>query len=46
MGFVARNFRDYKVWQESVAYASKIYKVTSNMPWFEKKGSVINFKGL
>ncbi len=38
MGFVARNFRDYKVWQESVAYASKIYKVTSNMPWFEKKG--------
>lgn len=34
----ARNFRDYKVWQDAVAYASKVYHVTSEMPWFEKKG--------
>ena len=34
----ARNFRNYKVWQEAVDYASKIYKITSDMPWFEKKG--------
>lgn len=35
---VARNFRNYQVWQDSVSYASKIYKVTNEMPWFEKKG--------
>ena len=34
----ARNFRNYKVWQDAVDYASKVYKVTSEMPWFEKKG--------
>lgn len=34
----ARNFRNYKVWQDAVAYASKVYQVTSEMPWFEKKG--------
>lgn len=34
----ARNFRNYKVWQDAVAYATKVYKVTSEMPWFEKKG--------
>ena len=34
----ARNFRNYKVWQEAVDFASKIYKVTAEMPWFEKKG--------
>ena len=34
----ARNFRNYKVWQDVVEYASKVYKVTSEMPWFEKKG--------
>ena len=33
-----RNFRNYKVWQDAVEYASKIYKITSEMPWFEKKG--------
>lgn len=33
-----RNFREYKVWQDAVAYATYIYKVTSSMPWFEKKG--------
>lgn len=31
----ARNFRNYKVWQDAVDYASQ---VTSDMPWFEKKG--------
>ena len=31
-------FRNYKVWQDAVDYASKVYKVTSDMPWFEKKG--------
>ena len=34
----ARNFRNYKVWQDAVAYATDIYKVTNEMPWFEKKG--------
>lgn len=34
----SRNFRNYKVWQDAVDYASKVYKVTANMPWFEKKG--------
>lgn len=34
----ARNFRNYPVWQLSVDYATYIYKVTSEMPWFEKKG--------
>ena len=34
----ARNFREYKVWQDAVDYATNVYKVTSEMPWFEKKG--------
>lgn len=34
----ARNFRSYKVWTDAVAYASDVYKVTGNMPYFEKKG--------
>lgn len=34
----ARNFRNYKVWQDAVDYATKVYKVTADMPWFEKKG--------
>ncbi len=34
----ARNFRNYKVWHDAVSYASKVYKVTAEMPWFEKKG--------
>lgn len=34
----ARNFSNYKVWQDAVQYATKVYKVTSEMPWFEKKG--------
>ena len=34
----ARNFQNYKVWQDAVDYASKVYKITAEMPWFEKKG--------
>ena len=34
----SRNFREYKVWQDAVAYATLVYEVTSNLPWFEKKG--------
>ena len=34
----ARNFREYPVWQEAVDFASIVYEVTGNMPWFEKKG--------
>jgi len=34
----ARDFRKYSVWKESVDYATYVYEVTSNMPWFEKKG--------
>lgn len=34
----ARNFRDYQVWQDAVAFATEVYKVTNAMPWFEKKG--------
>lgn len=33
----ARNFRNYKVWQAAVTFATKVYKVTADMPWFEKK---------
>lgn len=33
-----RNFRDYSVWNEAVDYATYVYEVTSQMPWFEKKG--------
>lgn len=33
-----RNFREYPVWKEAVEYATYVYKVTSKMPWFEKKG--------
>ena len=34
----ARNFREYTVWQDAVKFASDIYRVTADMPWFEKKG--------
>lgn len=33
-----RNFREYPIWQASVMYSSKIYKITSAMPSFERKG--------
>ncbi len=35
---VARNFREYKVWQDAVDYATAIYQVIDQLPWFEKKG--------
>mgnify|MGYP006383434739 FL=1 len=34
----SRNFREYPVWQEPVDFSTQIYKLTSDMPWFEKKG--------
>ena len=34
----ARNFREYKVWQDAVDFATLVYEVTSQLPWFEKKG--------
>ena len=34
----ARNFRNYKVWQDAVEYSVKVYQQTDKMPWFEKKG--------
>ena len=34
----ARNYRQYPVWQMAVDYATKVYKITAEMPWFEKKG--------
>ena len=34
----SRNFREYKVWQDAVTYATLVYEVTSQLPWFEKKG--------
>lgn len=34
----SRNFKEYKVWNDAVAFATMVYEVTSSMPWFEKKG--------
>lgn len=34
----ARNFREYRIWQEAVAMATKVYEVTATLPYFEKKG--------
>lgn len=34
----ARNFRDYPVWQDAVDFATRVYKITGDLPWFEKKG--------
>ena len=38
MSNTARNFREYKVWQDAVSFATQVYDVTSKLPWFEKKG--------
>ena len=35
---LARNFRDYQVWHDAVNFATKVYQLTTQMPWFEKKG--------
>ena len=29
----ARNFRNYKVWQDAVEYSAKVYQQTDKMPW-------------
>lgn len=34
----ARNFHNYKVWQDAVDLAILVYYTTSKLPWFEKKG--------
>ena len=34
----SRNFRNYKVWQDAVVFATSIYKLTATLPYFEKKG--------
>ena len=34
----ARNFRDYPVWHDAVDFAILVYKLSGEMPWFEKKG--------
>ena len=34
----ARNFREYKVWQDAVEFATLVYEMTAKLPWFEKKG--------
>lgn len=36
----ARNFREYKVWQDAVSFAIQIYNITAKLPWFEKIASV------
>ena len=38
MPTTSRNFREYKVWQDAVSFATLVYQTTSQMPWFEKKG--------
>lgn len=34
----ARNFHNYKVWQDAMDFATLIYNTTALLPWFEKKG--------
>ena len=34
----ARNFHNYRVWQDAVDFATLIYNITVQLPWFEKKG--------
>ena len=34
----ARNFRDYKVWNDAIVLSTLVYQITGKMPWFEKKG--------
>ena len=34
----ARNFREFKVWNDAVNYCTYVYNVCSSFPWFEKKG--------
>lgn len=41
-----RNFREYQVWQDAVAFSTLVYKQTSEMPWFEKKVFVTKYNAL
>ncbi len=34
----ARNFRNYKVWEDAVQFATEVYRISKELPWFEKKG--------
>jgi len=38
MGGKARNFREYKVWNDAIELSTLVYQITEKMPWFEKKG--------
>lgn len=42
----ARNFRNYKVWQDAVTFATKVYKVTADMPWLKRREFVTNYRWL
>ena len=35
----ARNFRNYKVWQDAVDYSTKVYQITDKnvLKWFDNK---------
>lgn len=33
-----RNFRNYKIWNQSVAFTTEIYKITRNFPTYERYG--------
>ena len=37
----ARNFRNYKVWQDAVEYSTKIYQQTDKMPGFDEENEAI-----
>lgn len=34
----SRNFRKYKVWNDAIQLSVDIYKIASELPYFEKKG--------
>ncbi|MCQ2197981.1 MAG: hypothetical protein MJZ60_10725 [Bacteroidaceae bacterium] len=36
----ARNFRNYKVWQDAVDYATEVYKITNGMPWLTTSSAI------
>ncbi len=33
-----RNFRNYKIWTESISFTTQIYKIVNNFPSFERYG--------
>lgn len=33
-----RNFRNYKIWTESISFTTQIYKIVSDFPSFERYG--------